>query len=101
MIFKPHKALIHIASYLSQNPIVLEAGSFNGSDTIRMACMWPHGHIHAFEPVPELFQLLEQNTATYNNITCYPYALSNHDGSAIFYVSEKPTKPGITSQAGS
>ncbi len=101
LIFKSHEALEHIKRYLPQNPIILEAGSFTGVDTIRMGYMWPASHIHAFEPVPELFKKLKQRTSAYENITCYQYALSNHDDSAIFYVSEKPNKPNIPSQAGS
>ena len=101
LIFKSHKALEHIKQYLPKNPIILEAGSFTGSDTIRMAHMWPAGHIHAFEPVPELFQKLKHRTSEYKNVTCYQYALSNHDGSATFYISEKPDKPGTPSQASS
>ncbi len=101
LIFKSHEALDHIKQYLPNNPIILEAGSFNGSDTIRMGRMWPLGYIHAFEPVPELFQKLTQRISAYENIICYQYALSNHNGTAPFYISEKPDKPGIPSQAGS
>lgn len=101
IIFKPHEALTFATPYLTQCPIIIEAGSFNGSDTIRMAQQWPNASIHAFEPVPELFKKLQQNTASYKNITCYPFALSDQDGFASFYVSEKPNKPGVPTQAGS
>ncbi len=101
LIFKSHEALEHIKRYLPQNPIILEAGSFTGVDTIRMGCMWPASHIHAFEPVPELFQKLKNRISEYKNITGYQYALSNRNGSATFYVSEKPDKPGTASQASS
>ncbi len=101
IIFKPHEALSIINYYLPKNPIIVEAGAFNGNDTCKMAQLWPQGFIHAFEPVPELFSDLKRNTQNYNNVACHAYALSKKNGSAHFYVAEKPTKPGIPSQAGS
>lgn len=100
-IFKSHEALAHIAPLLPQNPIIVEAGAFHGHDTLRMAARWPQGTIHAFEPVPELYTKLVAATVQHPNIKCYNFALSDHDGIATFYQSEKPNKPGIPSQAGS
>ncbi len=100
-IFKSHEAISIIASHLPQNPIIVEAGAFQGHDSLRMAAQWPQGTIHAFEPVPELFHKLQAATAAQPNIHCHNLALSNHDGPALFYVSEKPNKPGVPSQAGS
>ena len=101
IIFKSHETLSIIKQYLPENPIVVEAGAFNGNDTQQMAQLWPHGIIHAFEPVPQLFTTLQKNTCHYDNVHCYAYALSKQNGNARFHVSEKPTKPGIPSQAGS
>ncbi len=101
IIFKPHEALKYIKRYLPENPVIVEAGAFDGADTVTMAQLWPTGTIHAFEPVPELFEKLKKNTAHLTNVHCYQRALSNQDGTAQFYVSEKPTKPGVPSQAGS
>ena len=66
-----------------------------------MAQRWPQGTIHAFEPVPEIYERLLKNTTKHTNIAYHPYALSNKNGTELFYVSERPTKPGIASQAGS
>lgn len=100
-IFKPHQAIDIISHYLPANPLIIEAGAFNGSDTIAMAKKWPKATIHAFEPVPQIYEKLVANTKEYPNIHTHNYALSNQSGSATFYVSEKPTKPCIASQAGS
>jgi len=78
----------------SENPIVVEIGAF-------IHKTWPLSIIHAFEPVPQLFVIVQKNTNHYNNIHCYAYALSDQNGSALFHVSEKLTKPGRPSQAGS
>ncbi len=101
IVFKPHEALDLIKPYLPDNPIILEAGAYIGSDSTKFARTWPSGHIHAFEPVPELFEKLKEKTKNFANISCYPYALSSHDGIAIFHVAEKPENPHKATQAGS
>jgi FkbM family methyltransferase len=101
IIFKPHEAFRHIATYISTSPTIVEAGAFIGIDTIKMAGFWPAGVIHAFEPVPALYAELHMNTSSYPNIQTYQLALSSTTGSARFYVSEKPHKPGRATQAGS
>jgi len=101
IIFKSNETLSVIKQCLPENPIIVEAGAFNGRDTQNMAQTWPQSIIHTFEPVPQLFAIVQKNTNRYDNIYCYSYALSNKNGSALFHVSEKPTKPGIPSQAGS
>ncbi|HEV2916987.1 MAG TPA: FkbM family methyltransferase [Candidatus Babeliales bacterium] len=101
IIFKSHEALHHIAAYLPFDPIIVEAGAFTGSDSIKMVKQWPRATVHAFEPVPELYEQLKHNTQAYTSMHTYQYALSNQNGYAEFYVSEKPDKPGKSSQAGS
>lgn len=100
-IFKKHELLALIKPYLPQDPIIVEAGAFDGSDTKKNAQFFAHATIHAFEPVPEIFQLLTNNTHTLQNVFRYQVALSDHTGSATFHVSEKPSRPGKPFQAGS
>lgn len=101
IIFHPHKTINAIEQFLPNNPIIVEAGAFDGNDTNKMAQRWPQGTIHAFEPVPEIYERLLKNTTKHNNIVYHPYALSNKNDTELFYISERPTKPGIASQAGS
>lgn len=100
-IIKPHEAARFISQFLPSNPIIIEAGAFDGTDTKRLAHQLPNGIIHAFEPVPEIFDRLTKNTEHLPNIFRHKIALSDRIGNATFYVSEKPNKPGIASQAGS
>ena len=99
--FQSHEALDYIKYYLPENPIVVEAGAFNGNDTIKMSYLWPEGTIHSFEPVPEIYVELKNNTKELANVRCYPVALSNKCGIATMHLSEKPNKPGEISQANS
>ncbi len=99
--FHHHDTITVLKKLLPINPIIVEAGAFNGADTKKMSLTWPQGAIHAFEPMPEIYERLMHNTQDCHNVRCYPYALSNTNGQALFYVSENPKYPGIASQAGS
>jgi FkbM family methyltransferase len=77
----------YIAKFLPQNPIIIEAGAHIGVDTLEMSTLWPLGHIHAFEPIPAIFQTLKENTSKTRNVTCYPLALSDSNGTAEIFVS--------------
>jgi len=101
IIFNPHKTVHTLNQLLPADPVIVEAGAFDGNDTIKMALQWPNGTIHAFEPLPEIYARLHKNVSKINNIFCYPFALSAQNDTALFYVSERPTRPGVPSQAGS
>lgn len=90
-----------IAAYIPEHAVIVEAGAFDGNDTKQLSKKWPHGVIHTFEPVPAIFNLLERNTITFPNIRRHQIALSNNNGKATFYISEKPSTPGKPCQAGS
>lgn len=100
-ICKTHELIDHIDAYMPANPVIIEAGAFDGSDTVRMAHRWPRSTIHAFEPVPTLFDRLIAQTALYSSIQCYPFALDACNGLAPLYISEKKERPGTASQANS
>lgn len=97
-----HTTLLDLVTpHLPEQAVIVEAGAFNGSDTKHLSRKWPYGIIHTFEPVPSIFKLLESNTITCPNVRRYQMALSNVNGKAPFYVSEKPSSPGQPFQAGS
>lgn len=77
----------YIEQFLPKDPVILEAGAHIGTDTMQMATMWPTSTIHAFEPVPKLYDQLIKSTQQLPNVYCYQLALSNVSGSAKFYVS--------------
>jgi len=65
-----------IAAYLPSNPVILEAGAHNGSDSVEIAGFWPEGILHAFEPVPSAFELLTSEAKRFDGrIACYQSAL--------------------------
>jgi FkbM family methyltransferase len=82
-----------VAPYLPPNPVILEAGAFNGADTTQFARRWPSAVIYSFEPVPELYDEAKQRTAHLPGVRLFPVALSGHRGTAIMHVAH--TAPGI------
>lgn len=65
-----------IAKLLPANPVILEAGAHNGSDTLEIAEFWPEAQIYAFEPVPAAFNALCERTRPYGRrVTCFQLGL--------------------------
>jgi len=76
-----------IKRLLPENPVVIEAGAHLGEDTVIMSKLWPQGKIHAFEPSPDTYQVLQTETASYANVLTYPLALSDRNGELFFYLA--------------
>ena len=87
--------------HLPNNPIIIDAGAFDGKESIELAKFWPHGKIHSFEPIPQVYQTLLTATQEQKNIKTYPIALSDKSGKAQMHVSEWPDKPGVCSASSS
>jgi FkbM family methyltransferase len=101
MLITPKNKFNLFKQYLPENPIIVEAGAFTGNDTLQLAKHFPAGTIHAFEPVPSIFDQLAAATQTTPNIVTYNYALSSGTGSSTFYVAQNPKHPNKACQAGS
>lgn len=95
------EALLLAKKFLPDNPNILDAGAFDGTDTVAMAKMWPNGMLYAFEPVPEIYHWLGDKTQNCDNVRCFSIALSNKTGYQEFFLSEDPNKPGVNFQSGS
>lgn len=78
--------LEHIKPYLPEAPVIIEAGGHLGEDTLRMKGVWPNAVLHVFEPLPSSFDQMKMNLRFVENIFCYPFALSTHSGSTLFYI---------------
>jgi len=99
--FKPHESFQYIKQYIPTNPVIVEAGAFDGHETLRMLAVWPEATIHAFEPIPVIFKKLEENTVHLPNVHRYKIALSDVTGTSKLYVAEKPDRPDFPTQASS
>ncbi len=90
-----------VKPYLPVDPIVIEAGGYDGTDSVKLAQSWPSARIYTFEPVPELFQEICKKTATLSNVKVYPLALADSTGITNFYLSEFSLYPGHVSGSSS
>ncbi|MBA3721239.1 MAG: FkbM family methyltransferase [Parachlamydiaceae bacterium] len=88
---RPREVMSYVSRHLSEKPVILECGGFNGVDTKFMASFWPKSTIHTFEPVPELFNQLVQRTKSYLNVHPYQIALADYKGKMTFYLANYPS----------
>lgn len=77
----------YLKALLPIDPIIVEAGAWDGNDTLEMGDIWPTGTIHTFEPVPSLNEILKERVKPFKNIHSYTYALSDKNGITQFYIS--------------
>ena len=78
-------SLVHVLEFLPENPIILEAGSYDGHDTACLSSVFPKGTIHAFEPLPEYYDMLVKRLKNCKNVKLYPYALNTFTGTTTFF----------------
>lgn|SRR3990167_11033729 len=90
-----------ICEFLPDNPTIVEAGAYDGSETVMMAKKIPDAKIYSFEPVPELYRKLNTKANSYKNINTYQLALADFNGKTKFHTSEESDAPGVVSQSSS
>lgn len=78
--------LAEIERYVPPNPVILEAGACDGTDTTRFAQRWPEAVIYSFEPVPALFEEAKRRTNGISGIRLYQLALSAASGTTVMHV---------------
>ncbi|MGH9643177.1 MAG: FkbM family methyltransferase [Terriglobales bacterium] len=67
--------------------IVCDVGSMDGADALRFRVAVPKSTVYAFEPNPDNFRVMEANRMlTASNIQLLPWAVTNNDGEADFFV---------------
>lgn len=76
----------HILSLLPANPVIIEAGAHDGTNSRDLASI-PGSTVYCFEPLPGAFQRLVEATESAPNVSCYPIALGQFDGEIEMFVS--------------
>lgn len=87
-ILKPQIDQTILKQYLPDNPVILDAGAHNGSSSIQLINIWQAATIYAFEPVPNLFNLLKKNTNPYNQIHSFQVALGEKNEQKTIFISQ-------------
>ncbi len=86
-----------IEQFIPKNPVILEAGGFDGTDTKAMVQKWPLGTFHVFEPLPESYAKLKTACKNFTNTHCYFTALTDYCGLTDFYACTEPGNEGSSS----
>lgn len=73
----PEVSKRRLRRHLAQDAVIVQAGAHNGMETLELARMFPGGQIHAFEPVPRLYEELQRSTIGCPNVTTYRMALGD------------------------
>ena len=97
----PEDVLRAVRKYLPRDARFLEAGAYDGEDSISLARNWPEGMIYSFEPIGEHYNRLVKQVQNIGNIKTYQEALGDYVGKANIFVSEWVEKPGIAGQSSS
>lgn len=74
------------AALVPADPIILESGSHNGSDTSILSAAWPRARIYAIEPTPGNYAALVARDLP--NVSCRRFAFSSANGTADFHVEQ-------------
>lgn len=83
----PNEIMYIPQKLLPSNARILDAGAFNGHETLHFARMWPNGHVYSFEPVTQLFNRVREKTKHFSNISAYRLALGDFIGTTEIFLS--------------
>jgi FkbM family methyltransferase len=80
--------IYYAARFLPNDPVILEAGTYDGTDTKKFKELWGNATIYGFEPNRISYNKTCENIKGMKNVHIFPVALSNYVGWSIFYVSQ-------------
>ncbi|MEI6109384.1 MAG: FkbM family methyltransferase [Actinomycetes bacterium] len=83
-----HLNVAELNSQLGKNPVIVEVGSFNGKDTLRLARNLTNASVYGFEPVPELYSVAVRRCLKAKNVRMLQLAASNFNGWTSLNVSD-------------
>lgn len=70
------------------HPVIFDVGACDGSSISDFKKMFPEAKIYSFEPYHESYNGLVEFSKFFSNIKHFKMALSNFDGSSIFFVNK-------------
>lgn len=74
--------------------VIFDVGANIGATSLLFANNYPDAKIYAFEPEPENFKLLEENTGPYENIYSFNVALGSENARRVLKGSDDNTNLG-------
>ncbi|MBN2423826.1 MAG: FkbM family methyltransferase [Calditrichaceae bacterium] len=77
-----------LSNYIHELKTIIDVGANIGQYALASSIFYPISNIYCFEPLPEAYQKLRNNTKHYKNIKIYNIALGDRKGSLNFYQNE-------------
>lgn len=74
---------------------VVDGGAAKGTETARLAELFPHATVYAFEPHPTAFARLQSRFGHASRVKLFPVAISDAPGTADLHISAKPTQTSL------
>jgi FkbM family methyltransferase len=74
--------------------VIFDVGAHIGASTVLLANSYPEAEIYSFEPEPSNFNLLRDNTKSYENVHVYPIALGAVTEKRVLMASDNPLNTG-------
>lgn len=93
------RALEIVSQLMPESFVILEAGSYDGADTAKMAKRWPHATIHSFEPLPELLHKAKKAVGDAPNVHFYDVALHSTTGMVTFHIASDASQETMPSSS--
>jgi FkbM family methyltransferase len=88
------------ARYLPANPVIVEAGAYDGSNTRDFCRFWSACQVYAFEPVPSAYVRLSKVAADFpKQVHSQNMALGDRDGISKMHVSVTGSSGGEQSSS--
>ena len=72
------------SDFFPNEGLMLDIGANIGSHCLQFKENFPNLEIYAFEPFPENFNLLKQNTQRYNDVKCFNLGIGSHNSIVHF-----------------
>lgn len=85
-IFQSHEYAVPRHYLPSGDLTIVDIGANVGLFTLYMKALRPGSDIHCFEPAPQTHQLLRKNLEQQRRVHVYPFALSDHEGTAALHL---------------
>ena len=91
---RKEKLTREIASTVSSDGVVIDLGAYIGDVSKEFA--YYAGKVYSFEPHPEIFKRLIENTKSISNIECIQAAVSDESGVCELYSDPEPSGKKLT-----
>ena len=74
---------------------IVDGGAAKGTETARLAELFPNASVYAFEPHPRAFSRLQTQFKEGGRIRLFPVAISDSVGNTTLHLSAKPTQTSL------